>query len=200
MSECKLEPYQLSGDLNNFFEIVSESKSIDFKLGDVSSNITMDIPSNLEFNNENINSELTSLSEYINKDIEEYLSCLASKSESEVINSLKTTVPQITEVFNIIIDPIKNDSLINSDSSNVFFEDPFTGIGYPYRLSNTPDSTEYVVSVKNMLQNIILENESNNGFKIVSDEKNNPFDSILFLSNDSSKSSIIEIIYIYNEE
>ena len=51
-----------------------------------------------------------------------------------------------------------------------------------------------------MLQNIILENENNNGFKIVSEEKNYPFDSILFLSNDSSKSSIIEIIYIYNEE
>ena len=62
----------------------------------------MDIPSNLEFINENINSELTSLSEYINNDIEEYLTCLATKSESEVINSLKTTVPQITEVFNII--------------------------------------------------------------------------------------------------
>ena len=128
----------------------------------------------------------------------------SSLPRGSVIRSANLIIPtasaNISEVFNIIIDPIKNDSLIIFDSSNVFFEDPFTGVGYPYRLSNTPDSTEYVVSVKNMLQNIILENESNNGFKIVSDEKNNPFDSILFLSNDSSRSSIIEIIYIYNEE
>ena len=81
MSECQLEPYQISGDLNSFYEIISEPKSIDLNLGDVSSNITMDVPSNLNFNNENINSELNSLSEYINNDIEEYLSCLASKSE-----------------------------------------------------------------------------------------------------------------------
>ncbi len=128
----------------------------------------------------------------------------SSLPRGSVIRSANLIIPiasaNISEVFNIIIDPIKNDSLINFDSSSIFSEDPFTGVGYPYRLSNTPDSTEYVVSVKNMLQNIILENENNNGFKIVSEEKNYPFDSILFLSNDSSRSSIIEIIYIHNEE
>ena len=128
----------------------------------------------------------------------------SSLPRGSVIRSANLIIPiasaNISEVFNIIIDPIKNDSLSYFDSSNVFSEDPFTGVGYPYRLSNTPDSTEYVVSVKNMLQNIILENENNNGFKIVSEEKNYPFDSILFLSNDSSRSSKIEIIYIYNEE
>ena len=106
----------------------------------------------------------------------------------------------ISEDFNIIIDPIQNDSLNNIDFSSVFSEDPFEGIGYPYRLSNMPDSTEYIVSIKNIFQNIILGNKKNYGFKIVSDEKNNPFESIVFLSNDSSRSPKIEIIYIYNEE
>ena len=35
----------------------------------------------------------------------------------------------ISEDYNIIIDPIKNDSLSYTDSSNVFHEDPFIGIG-----------------------------------------------------------------------
>ena len=121
-----------------------------------------------------------------------------------IIRSANLIIPiasaNISEDYNIIIDPVKDDSLINNDSSNVFSEDPFPGIGYPYRLSNTPDSTEYVVSLKNILQNITLQNENNHGFKIVSDEKNNPFESITLLSNDSSRFSKIEIIYIYNEE
>ena len=128
----------------------------------------------------------------------------SSLPHGSILRSANLIIPiasaNISEVFNIIIDPIKNDSLSYFDSSNVFSEDPYIGVGYPYRLSNMPDSTEYVVSVKNMLQNITLGNENNNGFKIVSEEKNYPFDSILFLSNDSSKSSIIEIIYVYNEE
>ncbi len=121
-----------------------------------------------------------------------------------VIRSANLIIPiassNISEDFNIIIDPIQNDSLNNIDSSSVFSEDPFKGIGYPYRLSNMPDSTEYIVSIKNILQNIILGNKRNYGLKIVSEEKNNPFDSILFLSDDSSRSPKIEIIYIYNEE
>ena len=128
----------------------------------------------------------------------------SSLPHGSIVRSANLIIPialaNISEVFNIIIDPIKNDSLSYFDSSNVFSEDPYIGVGYPYRLSNMPDSAEYVVSVKNMLQNITLGNENNNGFKIVSEEKNYPFDSILFLSNDSSKSSIIEIIYVYNEE
>ena len=128
----------------------------------------------------------------------------SSLPSGSVIRSANLIIPfasaNISEVFNIVIDPIKDDSLSYFDSSNVFSEDPFTGVGYPYRLSNIPDSADYVVSVKNMLQNIILGNENNNGFKIVSEEKNYPFDLITFSSNDSSRSSKIEIIYIYNEE
>tara|TARA_B100000963_G_C22431441_1_gene582353 strand:- start:97 stop:723 length:627 start_codon:yes stop_codon:yes gene_type:complete len=121
-----------------------------------------------------------------------------------IIRSANLIIPvafdNISEDYSIIIDPIENDSLNYPDSSNIFSEDPFTGIGYPYRLSNTLDNFEYVVSIKNILQNIILENEVNYGFKIISDEKNNPFESILFLSNDSLMFPKIEIIYIHNEE
>ena len=128
----------------------------------------------------------------------------SSLQSSSVIRSANLIMPitanNISADYSIIIDPIENDSLSYSDSSNVFSEDPFTGIGYPYRLSNIPDSTEYVVSIKNTLQNIILGNEYNHGFKIVSEEKNNPFESILFLSDDSLRSSKVEIIYIYNEQ
>ncbi len=121
-----------------------------------------------------------------------------------VIRSANLTIPiassNISEDYSIIIDPIENDSLNNIDSSKTFSEDPFMGIGYPYRLSNMLDSTEYVVSIKNILQNITLGNKRNYGFKIVSEEKNNPFELILFLANDSTRSPKIEIIYIYNEK
>ena len=123
---------------------------------------------------------------------------------NSLIRSANLIIPiasaNISEDYYIIIDPIGNDSLHNVDSSNALSEDPFKGIGYPYRLSNMPDSTEYIVSIKNILQNIILGNENNYGFKIVSEEKNYPFDSVLFLSNDSSRSPKVEVIYIYNEE
>ena len=128
----------------------------------------------------------------------------SSLQPSSIIRSANLIIPittnNISEDYSIIIDPIENDSSSYHDSSNVFSEDPFTGIGYPYRLSNLPDSSEYVVSIKNILQNIILGNEDNYGFKIVSEEKNNPFKSILFLSDDSLRSAKVEIIYIYNEE
>ena len=85
------------------------------------------------------------------------------------------------------------------DTASFFIEDPFEGVGYPYRLSSTPDSSEYIISVKNILQSFILGNKNNFGFKILSEEKNNPFQSIRFLLNDSLKIPKIEIIYVYNE-
>ena len=43
-------------------------------------------------------------------------------------------------------------------------------------------------------------NEKNLGFKIVADEKNNPFESIRFIMNDPIKPPKIEIVYVYNKE
>ena len=85
------------------------------------------------------------------------------------------------------------------DTANFFIEDPFENVGYPYRISSTPDSLEYVVSIKNILQNIHLGNINNFGFKIVSEEKNYPFDSSWFLLNDTLRSPKIEIVYVCNE-
>ena len=120
-----------------------------------------------------------------------------------IIRSANLIMPidsfSLSKNFNIIIDPILNDSLVDIDSADFFIEDPFENLGYPYRISSTPDSLEYAVSIKSFLQNILLGNKNNNGFKIVSDEKNSPFDSVWFLLNDTLRSPKIEIIYIYNE-
>ena len=123
--------------------------------------------------------------------------------KGSIIKSANLTIPiyssSFSDQFNIIINPILNDSIINLDTTNFFIEDPFEGVGYPYRLSSTPDSSEYIISVKNILQSFILGNKNNIGFKILSEEKNNPFQSIKFLLNDSLKIPKIEIIYVYNE-
>ena len=106
----------------------------------------------------------------------------------------------ITGNFNIIIDPIESDSFTIVDSVSIFTEDPFVGIGYPFRLSKALDSLHYIVSIKNILQNILLGNNHNYGFKIVSDEKNDPFNSIWFLLDDPSNIPKLEITYVYNNE
>ena len=127
-----------------------------------------------------------------------------SLMQGSIIQSANLIMPidsiSLLNDFNIIIDPILNDSLIDVDTSNFFIEDPFENLGYPYRISSTPDSLEYVVSIKNILQNIFLGNINNYGFKIVSEEKNYPFDSVWFSPNDSLRLPKIEIIYIRNED
>ena len=103
----------------------------------------------------------------------------------------------IPDNFNIIIDPIEIDTLISFDSLAVNVKDPYTGIGYPYRLSRDCEADKYEVSIKNFLQNILMGNEDNLGFKIVSNEENSPFDYITFMLSDSSNLPKIEIIYVY---
>ena len=127
-----------------------------------------------------------------------------SLKSGSIIRSANLILPidssSFSDNFNIVIDPILNDSVSYIDTANFFVEDPFENIGYPYRLSSTPDSLEYVVSIKNILQNIFLGNIYNNGFKIVSEEKNYPFDSIWFSLNDTLRSPKIEIVYVFNED
>jgi len=127
-----------------------------------------------------------------------------SMQQGSIIRKADLIIPidssTITGSFNIIIDPIVSDSLTIIDSTGILAEDPYIGIGYPYRLSNESDSLHYIVSIKNILQNIILGNSYNYGFKIVSDEKNDPFDSIWFLLNDSSNQPRVQITYVYNDE
>lgn len=121
-----------------------------------------------------------------------------------IIRSANLVIPidssEFSNDFKLIIDPIQNDSSFSLDSANSFTEDPFEGVGYPYRLSNSPDSLEFLISMKNILQNISLGNIKNNGFKIVSEEKNNPFESIWFLLNGDSRVPEIEILYVSDED
>jgi len=101
------------------------------------------------------------------------------------------------ENYSIIIDPIEVDSSVN-DSISVYTIDPYNGIGFPYRVTGIKDTTEYIFSIKNILQNILLGNEINLGFKVVADEKNNPFDYVLFDLNHNLVKARLEIIYVYN--
>ena len=127
-----------------------------------------------------------------------------SLKPGSIVRSANLIIPMdsssLINNFNIIIDPISNDSLVDMDTAIFFIEDPFENVGYPYRISSEPDNFEYVVSIKNILQNIHLGNINNNGFKIVSDEKNYPFDSVLFLLNDTLRSPKIEIVYVSKED
>ena len=96
--------------------------------------------------------------------------------------------------FKIVVDPTETDF----DTSNMIFEsDPFHGIGYPYRVSSLVDDGLFTISLKGFFQNVALGNEDNFGFKIISDEKNNPFDLIHFKLRDDIK-PILELIYAFD--
>ena len=56
----------------------------------------------------------------------------------------------------------------------------------------------FIISLKSFLQNITLGNETNLGFKVVSNEKNDPFESINFDIENESAKPILEIIYVAN--
>ena len=101
------------------------------------------------------------------------------------------------ENYNLILDPITQDtSLI--DSTIVYSIDPFNTIGYPYRVSGYQDSNRVVFPIKNILQNMIMGNENNFGFKIVSDEKNEPFHTILLSKHNDVNRPRLEIVYVYD--
>jgi hypothetical protein len=97
--------------------------------------------------------------------------------------------------YNIIVDPIDE----SVDTADVVFEtDPYLGIGYPYRISSNIENGMFIISLKSFLQNITLGNETNLGFKVVANEKNDPFESINFDIENESAKPILEIIYVAN--
>ena len=97
--------------------------------------------------------------------------------------------------YNIIVDPIDE----SVDTVDVVFEtDPYLGIGYPYRISSNIENGMFIISLKSFLQNITLGNETNLGFKVVANEKNDPFESISFDIENESAKPILEIIYVAN--
>ena len=119
--------------------------------------------------------------------------------EGSLIRKAQLTLPIDTsassEDYNIIVDPIDE----SVDTADVVFEtDPYTGIGYPYRVSSDTEDGLFIISLKSFLQNITLGNETNLGFKVVANEKNDPFESIHFDLENESVKPILEIIYVAN--
>ncbi len=103
MSSCRLNPYQFSNELNSFYDVVNASRTIDMNLGgDFKTELTFEMPDNINFNDNNINEELRQITEYVNNDIDEYLSCLATKSESEIMKSLKNSTSQLAQLITLI--------------------------------------------------------------------------------------------------
>ena len=116
--------------------------------------------------------------------------------EGSLIREAKLSLPidttGIEESFTIIIDPIET----ALDTAGAVFEtDPYTGIGYPYRVSSNIEEGVLTISIKSFLQNVTLGNETNFGFKVISDEKNDPFEMIRFDLNGNDKKPVLEIIY-----
>ena len=123
----------------------------------------------------------------------------ASIPEGSLIRKALFSLPIDTsgssDGYNIIVDPIDE----TVDTADVVFEtDPYPGIGYPYRISSNIENGMFIISLKSFLQNITLGNETNFGFKVVANEKNNPFDSINFDIENESAKPILEIIYVAN--
>lgn len=111
---------------------------------------------------------------------------------ADLILSYDTTLT--SSAYNVIIDPIENASMY-VDSIDVYDFDPFEAIGYPYRVSSDPEKGLCILSIKDILQNITLGNVDNLGFKLIANEKNDPFESIEFEKNNDMR---IEIIYVSN--
>ena len=123
----------------------------------------------------------------------------ASIPEGSLIRKALLSLPIDTssssDGYNIIVDPIDE----SVDTADVVFEtDPYTGIGYPYRISSDIENGMFIISLKSFLQNITLGNETNLGFKVVANEKNDPFESINFDIENESAKPVLKIIYVSN--
>ena len=99
--------------------------------------------------------------------------------------------------YSLILDPVQQDTTL-LDSNIIYTVDPLSTIGYPYRVTGYQVNNRLVFSIKNILQNILLENESNFGFKIVSDEKNEPFHTIWIDMNNNINRPKLEILYVHD--
>ena len=97
--------------------------------------------------------------------------------------------------YRIIIDPIESVSQY-IDSSTIYLEDPYRSYGSSYRISNFTTTDSYIISIKPYVQNVLLDNVINIGFKMVADENNNPFKSSWFDIGRLSNKPVIKIVYV----
>lgn len=97
--------------------------------------------------------------------------------------------------YKIIIDPIESD-IQYVDSSVIYFEDPYDTYGGPYRISNFTTNENYIISIKNYIQNVLLQNVKTLGIKIVADANNDPFETSWFDLTGSNNKPTIKIVYV----
>ena len=125
-----------------------------------------------------------------------------SLPQGSIIRSANLILPYDSSLINLpenlLFDPIDVDT-IAVDSEQFYYQDPFSGMGIPYALSIDPLLGEYTIPLKNILQNIILGNESNSGFKLIANERNNPFFQIPLKVGDDEPNLRLEIIYVSEE-
>ena len=98
---------------------------------------------------------------------------------------------------NIVIDPIEGDS-VDINSMIVYQDDPLISVGYPYRVSSYISNGQCIISIKNIIQNLNLGNIDNFGFKLVSNEKNDPFEVVFFNKKSNNIDARLEIIFVTN--
>ncbi len=116
-----------------------------------------------------------------------------------LIRSAHLSIPldsaTIINDYLIIIDPLES----QIDTLATYFEtDPYISIGYPYRITKDTENGLFELSLKSYLQNIIIGNVSNIGFKIMPSDQNDPFEKVHFNMFGTENPPVIEIIYVSN--
>ena len=93
-----------------------------------------------------------------------------------------------------VLDPIDIDTLFE-EGTYTYVHDPYEATGFPFRATEDAENGLCVLSIKEVLQNIALGNVANLGFKLIANEKNDPFESIRFEKNQDIR---LQILYVTN--
>jgi len=96
----------------------------------------------------------------------------------------------------IIIDPI---STFLDTNISYFQNDPYSTIGYPDAMYTTLYNDTLKVSMKDFMQNLILEKNQNIGFKVFSSVANDPFEKVHFSFDEASLKPYLEVLYAQSE-
>ena len=111
---------------------------------------------------------------------------------ADLILNYDTTLTN--SAYNLIIDPIDIDTLFE-EGTYTYVQDPYEAIGFPFRATEDAENGLCVLSIKEVVQNISLGNIDNLGFKLIANEKNDPFESIRFEKNQNMR---LKILYVTN--
>lgn len=96
----------------------------------------------------------------------------------------------------IIIDPIS--SILDTNISN-FNNDPYATLGYPDAMYGTLYNDTLKLPMRDFLQNLILENNQNIGFKIFSSTANDPFEKVEFSFDQINLKPYLEVLYAQSD-